>query len=129
MSKRRTAAAVAVFAGLYLVLTEASSHVGTTMWSSRDAEIHVFWLASAFAGALVARTRFFVPAIATWATLWALSVASLYQIAATVGQSSVVGIIKYNALGLGLSLAAVLLGVLGGQLLAARRRARTPVAA
>src|SRR5690554_5881806 len=129
MLRKRTAGAVTVFAGLYLMLYELSGVLGPDLRSTRDTESLVIWLVSAFAGAWVARSRFILPAVATWALLWVASVALLYQIAAGAGQGSVVGILEYNAMRIGLSLLAVLLGVAGGQYIASRGGRRQPVAA
>ena len=129
MSKKRTAGAVAVFAGLYIVLSEASSYLGEVLWSSRDMPANAFWLVSALAGALVARSKFLGPALATSAARWAVAVTLLNPLATGVGQGAVLAIVQHNAMGLVLSLLAVLPGVFGGQYLAAKVLGRAPAAA
>jgi drug/metabolite transporter (DMT)-like permease len=129
MSRKRIAGAVVVFAGLYVTLSEASSQFGEVLWSSRDMRAHTFWFVSALAGALVARSRFLGPAVTTWAMLWVFAVALLCQVAAGAGPGSVFAIVQDNAVGLGLSLLAVLLGVFGGQYFAEKVRRRGPAAA
>ena len=71
-------------------------------------------------GAFIAKRNFLLPAFAVWFLCWSLALYLLYLVAEPTGQASITGIARYNAIAIGLSAIATLIGVLVGQRLAQR---------
>ena len=87
----------------------------------------VIALLSAFAGGIVARNGFVLPAIALWLALWTVTVYFLYAIAAPVDPNPLPGIARHNwAAFLGSGVAAIVGAQLGQALV--KKRASHPAA-
>lgn len=83
------------------------------------------WLIAALVGGSIARSGFVPVAVVAWLLVWGVIIYTLYQIARPVGQASLSGIVSYNAVALGISLAATCIGAQLGQRFAERRGNRS----
>ena len=112
MSKFRLFAGAVVLAVTFVSLSAAWDHFIGVSSASEDFAPHVFWLVSAFGGALVARRAFTPISALVWA---GLSIAALFLVRSGPGAQSWQDLVAHNAVGLFGSLAAVLVGATLGQ--------------
>ncbi|MGY1424149.1 hypothetical protein [Lysobacter sp. A289] len=120
MFRRKLWLGLATLVAVQIVMSNLADAIGADDLSYITSRSVLIAFTAAFAGGIVARKGFVVPALGMWLIIWAAIAYVLYQIAEPFGQAPFASILQHNWVAFLLSGAATAVGAFLGQALAVR---------
>ncbi|MGY0556290.1 hypothetical protein [Lysobacter sp. A421] len=112
---RKTWVGVVVLVTTYFVGSATLGAFNAVAALGMGTQAALVWLVSASVASCVVRRGFWLPTAVVWLVMWALAVGLLHAMAGPTGQTSWVGILRYNWLGLALSAVTAMVGASVGK--------------